>query len=100
MSQPHNSISEIAHLREQIAREHEAACWASAGLTVGTAKHWFITRRMEHIGAHQQRLSDLIGEQQSMAVVVQVMETSPAQHRQQPARANPCSESTSLGKDS
>jgi hypothetical protein len=80
--QPGNS-SEIARLREQIAREHEAACWALTGLAVGTAQHWFITRRMEHIGVHQQRLSELIGEQASMALVVAVMDDSPPQQREQ-----------------
>ena len=79
MPQQSNPASEIARLREQIAREHEAACWALTGLAVGTAKHWFITRRMERIGAHQQRLSALVGEQASVAFVTQVMEESPSQ---------------------
>ena len=76
------STSEIARLREQMAREHEAACWALSGLAVGTAKHWFITRRMERIGAHQQRLSALVGEQESIAFVTQLLEESPSQRRE------------------
>ncbi|HXR64926.1 MAG TPA: hypothetical protein VN729_03330 [Ktedonobacteraceae bacterium] len=56
---------------------------ALTGLAVGTAQHWFITRRMEHIGVHQQRLSELIGEQASMALVVAVMDDSPPQQREQ-----------------
>lgn len=79
MSQHSGMVSEVARLREQIAREHEAACWALTGLAVGTAQHWFISRRMEHIGTHQQRLSELIGEQASMALVVAVLEESPPQ---------------------
>jgi hypothetical protein len=73
------TISEIARLREQIIREHEAASWALTGLSVGTAKHWFISRRMDRIGTHQQRLSTLIGEKASLALVLAVMEDSPPQ---------------------
>ena len=73
--------SEVARLRAQIAREHEAASWALTGLAQGTAQHWFITRRMERIGEHQQRLSALIGEQASIALIAAVMEKSPPQHR-------------------
>lgn len=79
MSQQPNATSEIARLREQITREHEAACLALTGLAVGSAKHWFITRRMERIGAHQERLSTLVGEQASLAFVTRVMEESPSQ---------------------
>jgi len=83
MQQHSGNGSEIARLREQITREHEAASWALTGLAVGTAQHWFITRRMERIGAHQQHLSELIGEQASMALVVAVMDESPPQQREQ-----------------
>ena len=79
MSQQLNTRSEIARLREQITREHEAACWARTGLAVGTAQHWFITRRMERIGEHQQQLSTLVGEQASIEFVTHLMEDSPPQ---------------------
>ena len=82
MPQQPNTRSEIARLREQIAREHEAACWARTGLAVGTAQHWFITRRMERIGEHQQQLSTLVGEQESIAFVAYLMEKSPSQRRE------------------
>ena len=79
MQQPSEMVSEVARLRAQIAREHEAASWALTGLALGTAQHWFITRRMERIGEHQQRLSALIGEQASIELVAAVMESSPTQ---------------------
>lgn len=79
MQQSFGNQSEVAALREQIAREHEAAQWAASGLSSGTARHRFITRRMERIGVHHQRLSALIGEQASIEAVIQAMEGSPSQ---------------------
>jgi hypothetical protein len=71
--------SEVAHLREQIAREHEAACWALTGLASGSLQHRFINRRMQRIDEHHERLVLLIGEQASLKIVNQVFEKSPAQ---------------------
>ncbi len=71
--------SEIARLREQIAREHEAACWAVSGPALGVARHWFISRRLERIGACQEQLAALVGEQTSLALVVTILESGPAQ---------------------
>lgn len=79
MSLSSETASEVARLREQIVREHQAASFALTGLAVGTAQHRFITRRMERIGAHQERLSALIGEQASMEVLLEIMEQSPEQ---------------------
>jgi hypothetical protein len=77
---PHN-YSEIARLREQIAREHEAACWALTGSALGMAQHWFINRRMERIGVCQEQLATLVGEQESLALVTEIMEHSPSQKK-------------------
>jgi hypothetical protein len=71
--------SEVARLREQIEREHEAACWALTGLTSGNAQHRFINRRMQRIDAHHQHLAALVGEQESIQIVNQVFEQSPHQ---------------------
>jgi hypothetical protein len=79
MPQHSDNVSEIARLRERIAREHEAACWALNGPALGTAQHWFITRRMERIGACQEQLATLVGEQASLALVTAILESSPAQ---------------------
>lgn len=80
--QQQNSGSEVARLRAQIEREHEAMCFALTGPAIGTAQHWFITRRMETIGEYQEQLATLIGEEASMALVVEVMEKSPEQKRE------------------
>jgi len=75
--------SEVAHLYEQITCEQQAASWALTGLAMGTAQHWFISRRMERIGAYQERLASLVGEQASMAIVIEIMESSPDQKKEQ-----------------
>ncbi len=82
--QQQNQQSEVARLREQIAREHEAACWAVRGPALGTARHWFITRRFERIGICQEKLAGLVGEQVSMAMVTDILEHSPAQQQSFP----------------
>lgn len=63
--------SEVARLRQQIALEHQAALMSLAS---GTARHEFITARMERIGAHQESLARLIGEEQSMAILCEVID--------------------------
>jgi hypothetical protein len=79
----HSNHSEVAHLYERITCEQQAASWALTGLAMGTAQHWFISRRMERIGAYQEQLATLVGEQASMAIVIEIMENSPDQKREQ-----------------
>ena len=79
MLQHPGQMSEVAHLREQIDCEHKAASWALTGPAIGTAQHWFISRRMEHIGAYQERLATLVGEQASLELVMEILESSPTQ---------------------
>ncbi len=81
------SQSEIAYLRTQIEREHEAACWARTGLAAGQLQHRFIHRRMREIDAHHQRLGTLIGEQASRHFVNEVFEKSPHQQNNEEAFA-------------
>lgn len=76
------AVSEVARLRERIAAEHEAACYALTSTALGTAQHWFITRRMERIGACQEQLATLVGEQASIAIVEEVLQSSPSQPRE------------------
>jgi len=86
--QQSGNSSEVARLREQMTREQEAARWALTGPTLGTARHWFINRRMERMGAYQEQLASLIGEQASMAVVMEIMENSPPQRREPEPQAH------------
>ena len=55
--------SEIARLRAQLEREHEASVWALTGLASGTAQHAFITARFRRMDAYHQQLSELVGEE-------------------------------------
>ncbi len=77
MPLPPGTTSEVVRLREQITREHQAASWALTGPAIGTAQHWFITRRMERIDGYRERLSTLIGEKASIAIVATILEDSP-----------------------
>ena len=87
MLQQSSNLSEVARLYERIDCEHQAASWAMSGQAIGTARHWFISRRMERIGAYQEQLAALVGEQASMALVIEILESSPAQKREpEPAR--------------
>lgn len=55
--------SEIARLRQQIETQLVAMRRGLAGLSSGTARHAFITARMERIGACQDGLASQLGEQ-------------------------------------
>lgn len=66
--------SEIARLREQIAQEYEAALRALSGIAYGTAKHQFITARMERIGTCHEALKHLVGEREATRMMVKTLE--------------------------
>ncbi len=66
--------SEVARLREQIEAEYVAAKRALTGLASGTARHVFITHRMEHLGLYHSELVQLVGEHEATKIVVEAME--------------------------
>jgi len=75
-------MSEVARLREQIARECEAMQRGMTGFAL-VGKHEIIQRRYEAIGQHQDRLETLVGKTEAANMVaqtyIQVMqELSPA----------------------
>ncbi len=55
--------SEVADIRDLIVREYLAARWGLVGLAYGTARHAFITARIEQVGARYQHLQELVGDQ-------------------------------------
>lgn len=57
----HNQ-SEIARLRQQIESQLVAMRRGLSGLSSGTARHAFITARMESIGTYQDDLASQLGE--------------------------------------
>ena len=72
---PHAYHSEIARLRQRIAEEYEAAARGLTGFASGSAKHQFITRRMERIDLYHETLQHLVGEQEATRIVAETLET-------------------------
>jgi len=66
--------SEVARLRQRITEEYEAAMHGLSGLAYGTAKHEFITRRMEQIGSCHETLKQLVGEQEATRMLTETLE--------------------------
>lgn len=58
-----NNQSEVARILTQIAQEYEAGKSGLQGLAQGTARHSFITARMENMHALQIALEKLVGGQ-------------------------------------
>ena len=68
------SESEIARLRAQLEREHEASVWALTGLASGTAQHAFITARFRRMDTYHKQLSELVGEEQATDVLCEIFD--------------------------
>ena len=63
--------SEVAQLLQQISLEYEAATRGLTGLSAGSAKHSFITARLEQIGAYHEQLVNLVGEVQATHLIIE-----------------------------
>ena len=70
----HENHSEVARLRQRIAEEYEAAQRGLTGLCLGTAKHAFITARMEQIGTCHEALKGLVGEGEAARIMTETLE--------------------------
>ena len=66
--------SELAQLLQQISLEYEAATRGLTGLSAGSAKHSFITARLEQIGVYHERLVSMVGEVQATQLVIELAE--------------------------
>ncbi len=76
------SVSEVASIRQTIAAEYMAASWGFSGLAAGTARHAFISARMERMEEGRKRLETMVGEQ-AITLVAETLETiseRPARH--------------------
>lgn len=69
--------SEVARLLQQIELEYEAARRGLTGLAFGTARHDFITAKMERMQQCQEQLGQLIGEHEATVLVAQTLEAKP-----------------------
>lgn len=68
--------SEIARIKETIAREYMAAKWGLTGLAQGMAKHEFISARMEQIEVGRQALEAYVGNE-AIALVAETLAAIP-----------------------
>jgi hypothetical protein len=73
---PEMSESEVARIRETIAKEYMAAKWGLTGLAEGTPKHAFIKTRMERIEEGRKALEAYVGDQ-AMSLIVETIEAIP-----------------------
>jgi hypothetical protein len=72
--------SEIAQIKQQIALEYLAARWGLYGLASGSAKHSYITARMERMGQSFERLTYVSGSpEQAAQIMAEVLEQLPEQ---------------------
>lgn len=69
--------SEFAQLKERIAAEYMAAKWGLCGLSSGTSKHQFINNRMERMQESQKELAGMVGDQQAMIIVAEMLARLP-----------------------
>jgi hypothetical protein len=62
--------SEVASLMRQIEQEYEAGQQAMYGLALGTARHDFITQRMENMAQRIEELRTVVGEAVAMQMMI------------------------------
>jgi hypothetical protein len=68
------SKSEITQLLERIEQEYASARSGLSGLASGTARHAFISGKMERIETCYRSLCGLLGEQEATRVVAERLE--------------------------
>jgi hypothetical protein len=61
--------SEVTSLLQQIELEYTAAQQALTGLASGTARHTFISARMEQMSLHHEALAQLVGSDKAAMLV-------------------------------
>jgi hypothetical protein len=71
--------SELAQLLAQIEAENIAAHRALADLSSGTARHQFITAKMERMGQLSDRLIQHIGAKNALPLIVSLLDNPPLQ---------------------
>ena len=72
--------SEVAQLLHRISLEYEAATRGLMGLSAGSARHTFITARLERIGAYHEQLASLVGETRATQLVIELEELPPEEN--------------------
>ena len=70
--------SEVARILGQIREEYDSAVRGVSGLASGTARHAFITARMEHMGRLHEELKKIVGESAIVLIAEQLEGSSNA----------------------
>ncbi|MGH2495344.1 MAG: hypothetical protein ACRDIV_11630 [Ktedonobacteraceae bacterium] len=68
--------SEVARVLEQIELEFQAAQRGLSGLAFGSAKHEFITSKMEQMGKLHEKLQTMVGEEQAVKLLAETLENA------------------------
>lgn len=66
--------SEVAQLLAQIDAAHHAAMQGLYGLAQGTARHDFITAKMEQMQRASEQLIETLGVEKAMPLIIKMME--------------------------
>ena len=74
MQQP-QSGSEVSHLLQAIQQEYEAAQQGLSGFAQGTARHQFISTRMEQMHRAHKRLEALVGPEEARTLIAHAVWT-------------------------
>ena len=74
MQHPERVRSEVARILAHIQKEYESGVLGLSGLASGTAKHEFITARMERMGELQNELCQLVGADQAIELFAHALE--------------------------
>lgn len=69
--------SEVAYLLAQIQAEYMSGVLGLSGFASGSARHDFITARMERMGQLHNELCNIVGENDAIAMVVHTLEKDP-----------------------
>jgi hypothetical protein len=68
--------SEMGRLLERIEAEQRTAKWAMTGISSGSLRHRFITRRMNQIGVMGEQLVTVMGDRdQAMGLIIRRIDT-------------------------
>ena len=71
--------SEVTHLLRQIEQEYQAAQQGPTGLASGTARHDFITSKAENMRKCHEKLIEIIGPEQAIALIANTIWTQSEQ---------------------
>ena len=79
----HENTSDVARLMQRIDEANEAAHHALYGLAAGSAKHDFISAKLEYIGRCHEQLAELVGKDEAAALVCRIIDQSGERHGQE-----------------